>query len=178
MVMCGRSSDRRRPALDTTSMSSGYPGAFTFVEAIVSVLVLALVLAAAVPIARSALRTLGLFSNDERKLHSIALAYELFRRSCAETRVPPWASSHKALSEESGRFTVVFLEGLESKRWTIEARGGFLKIEAYEQRIEIEVSEPRIVRIDAEGRTIGLEARFTSLGRAWTWRGCFGAAGY
>jgi type II secretory pathway pseudopilin PulG len=159
-------------------MGIGYGGGFTFVEALVSVLVLALVLAAAVPIARSALRALGLLSNDERKLHSIALAYELFRRSCAETRVPPWVSSRKTPSEESGRFTVAYLEGLESKRWTIEASGAFLTVEAYEQRITLEVSEPRILRIESGGRTVGLEARFTSLGRAWTWRGWFGASGY
>jgi len=177
-MMCGRFLGRRMSGENAAPKSAGCSDGFTFVETIVSVILLALVLAAAVPIATSALRSLGLFSRDERKLHALVAAYDLFRRSCGETRIPPWVSSKTSVSEKSGRFDVAYRDGVESNHWSVEVRDGALTIEAAERKIELAVSAPRLARIESEGRTIGLEARFATLGRTWTWRGFFGASGY
>jgi type II secretory pathway pseudopilin PulG len=151
---------------------------FTFVETLVSVVVLALVLAAAAPIAQAAVRSLWTLAREEVRLHAIARAYDAFRSACDDTIVPPWVSSASASSPSSGGYRVAYLGGSEDDSWTLAAGDDGLLVETPRGRIEVPARRARVERIESGGRTIGLGASFESLGKTWAWKGYFGAAGY
>jgi prepilin-type N-terminal cleavage/methylation domain-containing protein len=156
---------------------------FTFVETLVSIVILALVLAAAAPIAQSAVRSLWKLAREEVRLHDIARAYDAFRSSCEDTMVPPWVSSGQAVSAasatgSSGGFRVAYLGGGEYDWWALASGDAGLVVETPRGRIELPAERARVERIEADGRVIGLGASFESMGRTWTWKGYFGAAGY
>jgi type II secretory pathway pseudopilin PulG len=157
-------------------MRRGVPG-FTFAETLVGILVIALVLAAAAPIARAAVRALDAAARESSRLHRIARAYELFRASCDETFVPPWVAGTEAVERVPGGFRVACLGGDEDRAWTFRADGEALVVEAPGGRLEAPVGRARVEPLIAGGRTVGLGADFESQGRTWTWKGYFGAAG-
>jgi hypothetical protein len=153
------------------------PG-FTFVETLVCILALALVLAAVAPLARGAVRALGTVARESSRLHDIARAYALFRTSCEDTCVPPWVAGTDAAAQVPGGFRVAYLGGDEDESWKLSAEGDGLVVEAPGGKRGIQASRARVERIVAGGRAVGIEASFESMGRAWAWKGYFGAAGY
>src|SRR5512137_3148332 len=124
----------RRVALRTS-------GGFTFVETLVSIVILALVLAAAAPIAQSAVRSLWTLAREEVRLHAIARAYDAFRSACEDTIVPPWVPSSVAVEEvgasstaaalagSSHGYRVACLDGGEDDTWTLAAGEAGLVVE-------------------------------------------------
>ncbi len=151
---------------------------FTFIETLVGLIVLALVMAAAAPLARQAVLSLGKLAREEKRLYAIATAYELFRTSCALTAAPPWVASTSVASLESGRASVAYLGGKLDEAWSMTASDSSIIVEAKGAKIEVEASRARIVRIETDNRIIGLEASFEAMGRTLTWKGYFGAPGY
>ena len=151
---------------------------FTFIETLVGIIVLALVMAAAAPLARSTVQSLGKLAREERRLYAIATAYDLFRSSCALSSAPPWIASGSVVSLESGRASVAYLGGNPESAWSVAASDDAIVVEARGARIELEAERARIGRIQSENRVIGLEASFEAMGRTWTWKGYFGAPGY
>jgi prepilin-type N-terminal cleavage/methylation domain-containing protein len=151
---------------------------FTFVETLVSIVILALVLAAVAPIAQAAVRSLSTAARESARLHRLALAYDAFRSSCEDTLVPPWISSASAASAESGGIRVAYLGGSEYEAWTLSAGDGLLAVRTPRGSFEVPADRARVERVEAEGRTVGLAASFESMGRTWTWKGYFGAPGH
>jgi hypothetical protein len=163
---------------------------FTFVETLVSMLVLALVLAAAAPFVRTAVRALWTLARDEVRLHEISRAYDAFRSACEDTIAPSWAPSADvaiqaaaataggAVGGGAGGFRVAFLGGDEDGVWSLRAGSDGLALETPRGRFDVQAAAARIERIESGGRVIGLGASFKSLGRTWNWKGYFGAAGY
>jgi len=151
---------------------------FTFVEALVGVVALALVMAAAAPIAQSTIRSLSILAREETRLYDIARAYDAFRASCDDTIVPPWVPSATAASFSDGSVRVTYLGGIEDDAWSLSSDDGGLAVETPDGRIEVAAAHCRIERIERDRRIIGVGASFESLGRTWAWKGYFGAAGY
>jgi len=152
--------------------------AFTFIETLVGIIVLALTMAAVAPLARQAVQTLGRLSKEEKRLYSLSTAYDLFRTACERSSAPPWGASSSVAKVESGNAKVAFLGGKADEAWSIVASEDELIVETRDARIEVEAERARIVPIESEHRIIGLEASFEALGRTWTWKGYFGAPGY
>jgi type II secretory pathway pseudopilin PulG len=151
---------------------------FTFVETLVSIVALALVLAAAAPIARAAVLALSTAARESARLYAIALAYDAFRSSCEETAVPPWVPSDSAAQPLSGGFRVAYLGGSEQDSWTLSAGEDGLSVATPRGAFRAPGERAMIERVEAGGRAVGLSASFESLGRTWVWKGYFGAAGY
>jgi prepilin-type N-terminal cleavage/methylation domain-containing protein len=151
---------------------------FTFMETLVSIAILAILLAAAAPIAQATIRTLSTTTRDSARLFGIARAYDQFQALCEETFIPPWVDGDIAIAPVSGGFRVAYLRGTELEAWQISTQKGELRIETPQGGFIVQAEGARVERIDIAGRAIGLYARFEILGRTWTWKGYLGASGY
>jgi type II secretory pathway pseudopilin PulG len=163
--------------LKTRGRSIDEPG-FTFIETIVGIVMLALVFAAVAPLTTGAAAMLRRLSKASEDLYKIAEAYTAFREACELTRTPPWVASESIVSLQGSDWTIAYLDGRKEKRWGILGENGTLIIEDGNGRHPCPASQLKVEPVLLEGRTIGIEISFASMGSAWRWREDFASVGY
>ncbi len=153
-------------------------GGFTFLETLVSILILAIVIAAISPLFIGSVRSLGSMSREEIGLAKVAAVYDSFRKACRDTLVPFWIPSGSVMTEGKGLTTVAFLHGEGEGLWTMETGGPEVHVEVDGQRTSCPAGNARASGIVVGEKLIGIDLGFEALGRKWHWREYFGSSGF
>jgi type II secretory pathway pseudopilin PulG len=156
---------------------------FTFIETLAGVAIMALVAGAVAPLAQGAMRSLGRMAVEERQLYDIAIVRDALASACERTREPLWAPSGALIDAGSGEaarkdWTIGYLDAEKDRTWTLRVEERRIAIENDGKAVAAGVDSARVATIVGDRRVIGLELSFEAIGRTWTWKEYFGAAGF
>ena len=151
---------------------------FTFVETIVSIIILALVFSALGPLVLRSTATLGRLGQASDDLYRISTAYDAFRSACRRTLVPPWIASGSTVQENGSEWSISHFDGKAARGWGITEGEGTLSIRDEQGRYVCPATDAKVQPIVMDHRTIGLEIDFGAMGQNWSWREYFASSGY
>ena len=153
-------------------------GGFTFIETIVSIVIVSLVFAALVPATLRATSSLHSLSTAANELYRIADTYATFRSACRRTAVPLWEPSGSALNQSGATWKIAELDGNADKLWSVTTNATSLVVTDDRGEHSCPASNPDINPIVLYDRTVGLEVDFQAMSLPWRWKEYFASSGF